>query len=66
MVKYLVAVAAACFLFAGCGLNTQGCLQKEGFKSCEDFKAAMKKAQGKDEVYRFYSIAKKCGCELDE
>jgi hypothetical protein len=66
MVKYLVSIAAVCFLFIGCGMNTQSCLQKEGFKSCEDFKEAMKKAQGNDEVYRFHSIAKKCGCGLDE
>ena len=62
MYKYLVAIAAASFLLVGCSLNTEKCLQKEGFQNCEDFKAAMKKAVGNDEAYRFHSIAKKCGC----
>ncbi|MBN2036864.1 MAG: hypothetical protein JW768_09000 [Chitinispirillaceae bacterium] len=62
MKKYLAAVIAVAFMFLGCSLNTERCLQKEGFKNCEDFKEAMAKAQGNDEVYRFHSIAKKCGC----
>jgi hypothetical protein len=66
MVKYVVTIVALSFFFLGCGLNSEGCLKKEGFNNCEDFKAAMKKAQGKDEVYRFYTIAKKCGCGLEE
>ena len=66
MVKYLVTIAALSFFFIGCGMNTEKCLQKEGFKNCEDFKEAMKKAEGNDEVYRFHSIAKKCGCGVDE
>jgi hypothetical protein len=67
MVKYLLmsvtAIAAAAFLFTGCSVNTEKCLEKEGFKNCEDFKNAAKKAQGNDEAYRFHSIAKKCHCE---
>jgi hypothetical protein len=64
MVKYLTAVAVAAFLLMGCStVSTEKCLQKEGFKNCEDFKAAAKKAVGNDEVYKFHSIAKKCGCQ---
>jgi hypothetical protein len=62
MVKVLFAVGAAAFLVAGCMVNTEKCLEKEGFKNCEDFKAAAKKAVGKDEAYRFLSIGKKCNC----
>jgi hypothetical protein len=64
MVKSLIAAAAALILLLGCStVNTEKCLEKEGFKNCEDFKAASKKAVGNDEVYRFLSIAKKCHCE---
>jgi len=64
MVKYLIAFAAASFLLLGCStVNTEKCLQKEGFKNCEDLKAAAKKAVGNDEVYKFHSFAKKCHCE---
>jgi hypothetical protein len=64
MVKYLAAAALAAFLLAGCStLSTEKCLQKEGFKNCDDFKAAAKKAVGNDEVYKFQSISKKCRCE---
>jgi hypothetical protein len=64
MIKYLTALAAASFLLFGCStVNTEKCLQKEGFKNCDDFKAAAKKAEGNDEVYKFHSIAKKCRCE---
>ena len=62
MVRFVVAVCAAVFLFAGCMINTEKCLEKEGFKNCEDFKAAAKKAVGKDEAYRFLTIGKKCNC----
>ncbi|MBN1129777.1 MAG: hypothetical protein JXA71_12360 [Chitinispirillaceae bacterium] len=62
MLKYLVTVAAVSCCILGCSLSTEKCLQKEGFNNCEDFKEAMKKAVGNDEVYRFHSIAKKCGC----
>jgi len=62
MLKFLVAVCAAAFLFTGCVINTQKCLEKEGFKNCEDFKEAAKKAVGKDEAYRFLTIGKKCNC----
>ena len=62
MVKYVIAIAAASFLLVGCSVSKEKCLQKEGFQNCEDFKAAMKKAVGNDEMYRFHSIAKKCGC----
>jgi hypothetical protein len=65
MLKYLVAVAAVSCLFFGCSLNAEKCLQKEGFNNCGDFKEAMKKAVGNDEVYRFHSIAKRCGCSED-
>jgi hypothetical protein len=62
MVKYVaIVVAVAALAFSGC--NKQGCLEKEGFKSCDDLKAALVKAQGNDEAYRFHSIAKKCGCD---
>lgn len=64
MVKYCAVIAAAVLLAAGCStLSTEKCLQKEGFKNCEDLKAAAKKAVGNDEVYRFHAIAKKCRCE---
>jgi hypothetical protein len=64
MMRCAAAMAAVSVLFLGCSaLNTEKCLQKEGFKNCEDFKAAAKKAVGNDEVYRFHSIAKKCRCE---
>jgi hypothetical protein len=62
MVKLLVAICAATFLFAGCMINTEKCLEKEGFKNCEDFKAAAAKSVGKDEAYRFLTIGKKCNC----
>ena len=64
MVKYLTAVALAALMLLGCStLNTEKCLQKEGFKNCEDFKGAAKKAVGNDEVLHFHDIAKKCGCQ---
>jgi hypothetical protein len=64
MIKPLIAFAAAAFLLLGCStISTEKCLEKEGFKSCEDLKAAAKKAVGNDEVYRFHAIAKKCRCE---
>lgn len=63
LLKYATVVAAVSFLFLGCSVNTEKCLQKEGFKNCEDFKTAATKAQGNDEAYRFHSIAKKCHCE---
>ncbi len=63
MVKCLAVVAAVSFLFLGCSINTEKCLEKEGFKNCEDFRAAAKKAQGNDEAYHFHSIAKKCNCQ---
>jgi hypothetical protein len=62
MVKLFVAVCAATFFFAGCMINTEKCLEKEGFKNCEDFKSAAAKAEGKDEAYRFLTIGKKCNC----
>jgi hypothetical protein len=49
-------------LFSGCSVNTEKCLKKEGFKNCDDLRAAAQKAVGSDEAYRFLSIAKKCGC----
>jgi predicted small secreted protein len=64
MTKYLLMlIVAVSFLLPGCSVNTEKCLGKEGFKNCEDFKAAAKKAVGNDEAYRFHSIAKKCHCE---
>jgi hypothetical protein len=64
MMKYFIAVSAALFLIIGCStVSTEKCLQKEGFKNCDDFKAAANKAVGNDEVYKFHSIAKKCRCE---
>ncbi|MBN1130458.1 MAG: hypothetical protein JXA71_15805 [Chitinispirillaceae bacterium] len=67
MKKYLTVFAAAAFLLFGCStVNTEKCLQKEGFKSCEDLKAAAEKAVGNDEVIRFHNVAKKCRCgEID-
>jgi hypothetical protein len=62
MVKFLIAVCTAALLFASCMINTEKCLEKEGFKNCEDFKAAAAKAVGKDEAYRFLTIGKKCNC----
>jgi hypothetical protein len=63
MVKYLMAIAAVSILCMGCSMSTEKCLGKEGFKNCEDFRAAAKKAVGNDEVYRFLTIAKKCHCQ---
>jgi len=64
MFKYVIALAAASFLLLGCStVSTEKCLQKEGFKNCDDLKAAAQKAVGNDEVYKFHSIAKKCRCE---
>jgi hypothetical protein len=64
MIKYCSLIATVAFLCIGCSnLSTEKCLQKEGFKSCEDLKAAASKAVGNDEVYKFHSIAKKCRCE---
>ncbi len=63
MVKLLVGIIAASCLLLGCSVNTEKCLQKEGFKNCDDLKAAAQKAEGNDEAYRFLSIAKKCGCK---
>ena len=64
MVKHVFMLgAAAALLLAGCSINTEKCLAKEGFKNCEDFKAAAQKAKGNDEVYRFHTIAKKCNCK---
>jgi hypothetical protein len=63
MVRLLVIIIAVSCLFPGCSGNTQKCLEKEGFKSCEDLKAAAQKAVGSDEAYRFLSIEKKCGCK---
>lgn len=63
MAKYLTLAGLLAFVFMGCSLSTERCLAKEGFKNCEDFKAAAQKAQGNDEVYRFHAIAKKCHCE---
>ncbi|MGA2507992.1 MAG: hypothetical protein ABSF80_11010 [Chitinispirillaceae bacterium] len=64
MIKFLMmSIVAVSLLLPGCSVNTEKCLGKEGFKNCEDFKAAAKKAVGNDEAYRFHSIAKKCHCE---
>jgi hypothetical protein len=63
MIKYVMAIGAALALCMGCSVNTEKCLEKEGFKNCDDFSAAAKKAQGNDEAYRFHTIAKKCHCQ---
>lgn len=63
MLKYLVAIAVASVFIFGCQVDTKKCLEKAGFKSCEDLKAAQATAQGSDEAYRFLTIAKKCHCE---
>ena len=64
MIKFLIAIAAASFLLVGCStVSTEKCLQKEGFKNCEDLKDAAKKAVGNDEVYKFHTIMKKCRCQ---
>ncbi|MCU0608331.1 MAG: hypothetical protein MUF22_01000 [Chitinispirillaceae bacterium] len=63
LVKCLVAAGAAVALVAGCMVNTEKCLEKEGYKNCEDLKSAAAKAVGNDESYKFLSIAKKCGCK---
>ena len=63
MVKLMLATAVASMFLFGCSMNTQKCLEKEGFKNCDDFKEAARKAQGSDEAYRFLSIAKKCHCD---
>lgn len=65
MIKYCTAIAAVAFLLLGCSMSTEKCLQKAGYKNCEDLKSAAQKAVGNDEVYKFQSIAKKCGCEID-
>lgn len=63
MARYLLSVAAVSLLFFGCSMSTEKCLQKEGFKNCEDLREAAKKAEGNDEVYKFHTIMKKCRCE---
>jgi hypothetical protein len=63
MLKYAVVVLTAFCLISGCSVDTEKCLQKEGFKNCDDLKDASKKAVGNDEAYRFLSIAKKCHCK---
>ena len=59
----LFAVAALVMVGAAGCQSKQKCLEKEGFKSCDDLRSAMAKAVGNDEAYRFHTIAKKCGCD---
>lgn len=64
MIKYVMGFVLASVLFIGCSsMSTEKCLEKQGFKNCDDLKDAAKKAQGNDEAYRFHSIAKKCHCQ---
>jgi hypothetical protein len=55
----LICIAAAfCFSCT----NTEKCLEKYGYKNCDNLKSALD-LQNKDEAIKYHDIKVKCGCK---
>jgi hypothetical protein len=52
---------ALCVSFASCS-NTEKCLEKYGYKNCENLKNAFH-LQNSDEAIKYHDIKTKCGCK---
>jgi len=62
--KRFAIVALVCFgslLCISCS-NTEKCLEKAGYKNCENLKNAFN-LQNSDEAQKYHDIKSKCGCK---
>ena len=62
--KGFIAIVALCggLLFCVSCTNTEKCLEKYGYSSCENLKKAFN-LQNSDEAIKYHDIQVKCGCK---
>jgi len=61
MIISFAAVCLALAFFASCS-NTEKCLEKYGYKNCDNLKSAFH-LQNSDEAIKYHDIKTKCGCK---
>jgi hypothetical protein len=62
--KQFIALATVCVALAFCAScsNTEKCLEKYGYKNCDNLKSAFN-LQNSDEAIKYHDIKIKCGCK---